>query len=80
MSDKDTVFARILELVVTADEGDDTLQVTAINFARGRQRFAASDTISVPYSGGAAAANCEVELGGVFPAPSVIRLTSTFQA
>lgn len=72
--------ARILELVVTADESDNTLQITAINFYRDRQALDDGAGFSAAFSGGAAAANSEAELGGVLPPPSVIRLKSTFQA
>ena len=80
MSNLVSAHARILELVVTADESADTILVTAVNFARGFQKFDAPDKFSVPFSGGAAAANPQVELGTVIPSPSVIQITSTFQA
>ncbi len=80
MSDKDGAFARILELVVTADESDNFIRVDSINFYRTRQKLDDADGFSVPFSGGAFAANVEVELGKQLPTPSVIRLTSTFQA
>lgn len=74
------VTAKILEISVTADESADTFNVTDVKFYFSRQDLTAADGWDVPFSGGAAAANCELELGSVVPPPSVIRLKSTFQA
>ena len=80
MTEKDGAYARIYEVVLTADETNDKVTVTALNFYRGRHKLTDADGISIPFSGGGYLANCEIELGGVFPAPSVIRLKSTFTA
>ena len=80
MTDKDGTHARILEITITADESDNSLEATAIKFYRSRESLIQSNGYTVPFSGGAAAANCEIELGIVLPPPSVIRLKSTFQA
>ncbi len=80
MSDASGVHARILRLTVTADESDDTILITAVDFFRGRQSLDAAEGFSVPNVAGAAAANAEVELGTVIPSPSVVQIASTFQA
>jgi len=71
---------RILEIVVTADESDDDLVATAVNYYRHRGKLDASEGKSVAFTAGAASATHEIELGEVTPPPSIIRLTSTFQA
>lgn len=71
---------RILELEVTADEGDDTLDVTAVTFYRNRMTLNDGDGYVPAFSDDGPAATTEVELGEVVPTPSIVRLVSTFQA
>lgn len=71
---------RILELTLTADEGDDTVAVTAVKFYRNRQSYDAGQGFVVDFEGGAAGDTCEVQLAEVIPPPSVIVLNATFQA
>jgi len=71
---------RIIEIVVTADESDDTLVATAVNYYRTRQDLADSNAFSVEMTAGAASGTHEITLGEVTPPPTHIRLTSTFQA
>jgi len=71
---------RILELVITADESDDSVLVTAVNFYRTRDDLANSTGHSGVFTADAAAGTHEIELGEVLPPPTHIRLTSTFQA
>lgn len=74
------VTAKILDLTVTADDSAETFQVTDIKFYFSRQKLIDGDGWDVPFSGGSAAANCEVELGSVVPPPTVIRIHGTVQA
>lgn len=80
MSDAQGAHARIYRITVTADESDDTILITAVDFFRGRQSLDAAEGFSVPIVAGAAAANAEVEFGTVVAPPSVIQIASTFQA
>jgi hypothetical protein len=71
---------RILTIAVTADESDDTLAVTAVKFYRDRTKYIDSDGYTPAYSGGTAAASCELVLGEVLPPPTSIIMIATFQA
>lgn len=75
------VHARFLKIEVTADESDDTLVVSAIEFFRTRQDYEAdTNAYTVTYSGGTAAAEPIVALASVLPPPTHIAIESTFQA
>ena len=75
------IHARYLKIEATADEGDDTLEVTAMEFFRSWQDYNADENAyTVPYSGGAAAAEVVVVLGSVIPPPSHIAIEATFQS
>jgi hypothetical protein len=72
---------RVLKLEVTCDEGDDTGEVTAVEYFRTGQDYEAdASAVSLAYSGGAAAAEVVVVAGEVFPPASHIALELTFQA
>jgi hypothetical protein len=73
-------YDRILEIAVTADESDDSLLVTDVNFYRDRGELEATNPYNPVFTAGAAAGTTEVELGEVLPPHSIIRLVSTFQA
>lgn len=74
------VHQRILEIAVTADESDDTLDATAVKFYRDRQSLVAGQGYVATFSDNGPAGSLEIELGEVLPPPTVIRLVSTFQA
>lgn len=74
------VHERILEILVTADEGDDSLVVTGVRYYRNRGQLDDSNPKVLAATPGAAGANTEVEMGEVPPPPTHIRLVSTFQA
>lgn len=73
-------YDRILEVNLTADEGDDTLEVTGMTFYRDRGFLEAANGYVPKFTAGAAAATTEVELGEVLPPHSILRFPSTFQA
>lgn len=74
------VHDRILELVVLADESDNDLEITAVNYYRDRAHLDNSDGRSIEHTAGSASATHEIEFGEVWPVPTHILLTSTFQA
>lgn len=74
------VHDRILEIAVTADESDDTVLVTAVNYYRNRGELDDSNPKALAHTAGAAAANHEVEMGEIMPPPTHVRIASTFQA
>jgi len=71
---------RILEIVFTADESDDTVVVTAVNWYRDRAHLTDADPLALAHTAGSAAGTHEVTLGEVIPTPTHLRLKSTFQA
>lgn len=71
---------RIIELVVTADESDDSLEVTAVNYYRTRANLDDSNPFALTFTAAAASGSHEVEFGEIMPPPTHILLTSTFQA
>ena len=75
------VYDRILELVITADESDDSILFTAINWYRDRSFLDATDPFSIDFTDlTGAVANAEAALGSQGWTPSIIRIVSTFQA
>lgn len=74
------VHDRILEIAITADESDDTVVATAVNYYRTRQDLTDSNAKALAHTAGSAAANHEIEMGEVMPPPTHIRIASTFQA
>jgi hypothetical protein len=72
---------RVLEIVCTMDESDDTIAVTALKYYRDRAKLAAAEAYSVKYTPATAlATGGEITLGEVMPPPTHIRFTTTFQA
>ncbi len=71
---------RLLEFVVTADESDDSLLVTAVNYFRDGGQLAAATPRSVTFTTDAASGTVDTELGEILVFPTTVRLTSTFQA
>ena len=72
---------RILKIELTADESDDTLDVTAVEYFRDRTAYLADTPKFTPtFSDDGPAATCEITLGEVLPPPTHIILASTFQS
>jgi len=72
---------RYLKLECTADEGDDTVVVDAIEFFRSYQDYLGdTNAYTVSYTGGTAAAEPIVVMSEVLPPPTHIALEVTFQA
>lgn len=71
---------RILEIVFTCDESDDSVIVTAINYYRDRSKITDALPRSIGFTAEAAAGTHECWLGEIVPPPQVLRLKSTFQA
>ena len=71
---------RIVEIVIVADESDDDLEATAVNYYRTRADLDASNPKVMAATFGAASAAHEIEMGEILPPPTHILLTSTFQA
>jgi hypothetical protein len=75
------VHDRVLKFEITADEGDNTLAITVVEFFRtGHDYEGDTNAYTVPFSGGAAAAEAVVVLGSVIPPPTHIAFEATFQA
>ena len=74
------VHDRILQITFIADESADTAQAGALVYYRTRADYDAGSGFTVNSTAGAESANHEIALGEVFPPPSVIVLTPTFQA
>ena len=71
---------RILKIEVLADEGDDEIDVTAVEYFRDRGKYIADEAFVPAYSQDGAAATVTITLGEVLPPPTHIILASTFQA
>lgn len=72
---------RILKLEVTCDESADTVVVDVVEFYRSGQDYDGNtNAYTVPFSGGAAAAEPVLALGSVLPPPTHIAIESTFVA
>lgn len=75
------VYERILEIVATMDESDNSVLITGINWYRDRSFLDATDPFSITFTDlTGAVANAEAALGSQGWTPSVIRIASTFQA
>lgn len=75
------VHARYLKIEVTADESDDTLLVTAVEYFRTKQDYVAdTNAYTVPCGTHTAAAEPVITFGTVLPPPTHIAIESTFQA
>jgi len=74
------VHDRLLALEITCDEGDDSVEVTAVNYYRNRAHYADSDGEAIAFTAGTAAGTHEIEFGQLLPPPTHIILVSTFQA
>ena len=72
---------RYLEIVAVADESDDSIAVSAINYCRTKAELDAATCRASKYTPTTAQTSpMDLTLGEVLPPPSVIRLTVTFQA
>jgi hypothetical protein len=71
---------RILKIEVTADESDDTLDVTAVEYFRDRGKYDADEAFSAVYSDDGPLGTVEITFGEVLPPPTHIVIESTFQA
>jgi hypothetical protein len=75
------VHDRILEIVGVADESDDTIAVSAVNYFRDRGKLDAAEAYVAKFTPTTAQTSpMELTLGETLPPPTVIRLKITFQA
>lgn len=72
---------RVLSIVCTLDESDDSIAVTALNYYRDRSKIDAAEPFALSYTPSTAQTSpAEITLGEVVPPPTHIRFVMTFQA